>query len=361
MYQQGIILETRDSSYSPSNCIDYRSMHHTESSNTQNAELPWQQHMRRAIRSAEQLESYLGLGAGTFGPSGNATELFPLFVPLPFADRIEAGNLTDPLLLQVLPVEAESSSPDSYQTDPVSDLKHRIAPGVIHKYRGRALLITTGTCAVHCRYCFRREYPYGEEPRSMDTWKSAMEAIRDDDSLSEVILSGGDPLTLSDSRLAVLIELIEAIPHVDRLRIHTRLPIMIPSRVTAEFCKLIKDSRLSSVIVIHMNHVREWDADVEAAISCIKATGAPVLNQAVLLRGINDTADAQVELCESLINRGVLPYYLNQLDRVRGAAHFEVPIAEGKQIMTELRTRLPGYAVPRYVQDLGEDSKTLIV
>lgn len=335
-------------------------MHHFDSSNTQNAELPWQQHMRRAIRSVEQLESYLGFDAEALGPIGDATELFPLFVPLPFADRIEPGNHADPLLLQVLPAEAESTSPDHYQTDPVSDLDHRIAPGVIHKYQGRALLITTGTCAVHCRYCFRREYPYGQEPRSMDTWEAAMEAIREDESLSEVILSGGDPLTLSDSRLASLIEMIEAIPHVDRLRIHTRLPIMIPARITEEFCRLIQGSRLSSIIVIHMNHAREWDADVEAAIRRIKATGAPVLNQAVLLRGINDTVDAQVELCESLINRGVLPYYLNQLDRVRGAAHFEVPVSEGKLIMTELRKRLPGYAVPRYVHDLGEDSKTLI-
>ena len=336
-------------------------MHHSDSSNTQNAELPWQQHMRRAIRTVEELEPYLGLDAGELGASGNATELFPLFVPLPFADRIEAGNRADPLLLQIMPVEAESSSPDHFQRDPVSDLNHRITPGVIHKYHGRALLITTGTCAVHCRYCFRREYPYGDEPRSMDAWESAMEVIRDDNSVSEVILSGGDPLTLSDSRLAALIKLIEGIPHVDRLRIHTRLPIMIPSRVTNEFCELIKGSRLSLVVVIHMNHAREWDGDVEAAIGCIKATGASVLNQAVLLRGINDTVGAQVELCESLINRGVLPYYLNQLDRVRGAAHFEVPVAEGKQIMAELRKRLPGYAVPRYVQDLGEDSKTVIV
>ena len=316
--------------------------------------------MREAIRSIDALERFLNLKVGSLGDQKRAVDSFPLFVPIPFARRIESGNPRDPLLLQVLPTESESSSPSHFQNDAVSDLGNRIAPGVISKYQGRALLITTGTCAVHCRYCFRREYPYGEEPRSMEAWNAGIEAISKDDSISEVILSGGDPLTLNDSRLSALVKLIESVPHVQRLRIHTRLPIMIPSRINSAFYDLLAGSRLSTVVVIHMNHAQEWDDEVELAVNKIQTTGTPVLNQAVLLRNINDTVDDQLALCESLINRGVIPYYINQLDQVRGAAHFEVPIAEGIRIVDELRSRLPGYAVPRYVQDLGGASKSEI-
>lgn len=336
-------------------------MSQSHSTDLHDASQAWTVHMREAIRSIEALEEFLNLQIGTLGDQKHAVDSFPLFVPLPFARRIEVGNLSDPLLLQVLPTESESTSPSHFQNDPVSDLGHRIAPGVISKYQGRALLITTGTCAVHCRYCFRREYPYGQEPRSMDAWTTAIEAIRSDDTISEVILSGGDPLTLNDSRLSALVKLIESVPHVQRLRIHTRLPIMIPNRINSAFCDLLAGSRLSTVVVIHMNHAQEWDDEVELAVNKIQATGTPVLNQAVLLRNINDTVEDQLALCESLINRGVIPYYINQLDQVRGAAHFEVPIADGIRIVDELRNRLPGYAVPRYVQDLGGTSKSELV
>jgi EF-P beta-lysylation protein EpmB len=245
--------------------------------------------------------------------------------------------------------------------DAVADASFRTAPGLLHKYAGRALMIAAGSCAVNCRYCFRRHYPYGDEPRRLDDWEPALNQLRADASISELLLSGGDPLMLTDHRLAQLVERLESIPHLQRLRIHTRLPIVLPDRVTDALLCLLINSRLTPIVVVHSNHAAEVVADCATALRQLVRSGITVLNQAVLLRGVNDSVDALAELSESLINLGVMPYYLHQLDRVAGTAHFEVDPNVGRQLIAELRKRLPGYAVPRYVQEIpGEAHKTII-
>jgi EF-P beta-lysylation protein EpmB len=224
------------------------------------------------------------------------------------------------------------------------------------------LLITTNLCAIHCRYCFRRHYPYDEEPKSLAAWQPAIRHIAEDASIHEVILSGGDPLSLSDSRLCALVSAFREIPHLRRLRVHTRLPIVIPARVTNDLIDCLTNCRMAPYLVLHVNHSRELSEGVLHGIARLRQAGIVLLNQAVLLRGVNDTEAALLELCERLSNHGVLPYYLNQLDRVHGAAHFEVSISRGKELIKNLRERLPGYAVPRYVQDEpGVGSKTVLL
>jgi EF-P beta-lysylation protein EpmB len=224
--------------------------------------------------------------------------------------------------------------------------------GVLHKYHGRALMITTGVCAVHCRFCFRRQYPYEDSPGIGDHWQAAVSQIAGDPTLEEVILSGGDPLTVADGPLAELAARLAAIPHVRRLRVHTRLPIVIPQRVTRELLGWLRGTRLVPLLVVQANHPRELDADVQAALGRIVDAGIPVLNQSVLLRGVNDDADTLVELSRRLLDCRVLPYYLHQLDRVTGAAHFETPAEVGLRLIDELTARLPGYAVPKFVREI---------
>jgi EF-P beta-lysylation protein EpmB len=329
------------------------------------AETGWQSELRQAVRSAAELCLRLELPqewAPTLNSAAAAgAEDFPVFVPPSYLARIRRGDSDDPLLRQVLPVDAESDVAEGFSRDPVGDAAATLGPGVLQKYAGRALLITTGACAVHCRYCFRRHFPYEEPPHSEAAWDQALATVAGDKTIHEVILSGGDPLMLVDSRLASLVEKVAAIPHVTRLRIHTRLPIMIPSRVTDELIAWLTSSRLTPVMVIHANHAQELDDEVAGAMARLHQAGVMLLNQAVLLRGVNDTVDAQAALSERLIAIGVVPYYLHQLDRVAGAAHFEVPIAEGKRIVATLRARLPGYTVPRYVQEVaGEVSKIIV-
>jgi EF-P beta-lysylation protein EpmB len=249
-----------------------------------------------------------------------------------------------------------------FVVDPVGDAAATRHAGLLQKYDGRVLLIATGTCAVHCRYCFRRHFPYDEAPRLLVDCRPALDGIAADSSLREVILSGGDPLALVDATLAALVEQLEAIPHLRRLRIHTRLPIVIPERVTTDLVTVLQGSRLTPIVVVHANHANEIDRQVAAALAKLADAGVLLLNQAVLLAGVNDSVEAQAALCERLIDIRVLPYYLHQLDRVAGAAHFEVPIANGLRIMEQLRARLPGYAVPRYVQEVpGAPSKTDLI
>jgi len=271
------------------------------------------------------------------------------------------GDARDPLLRQVLPLEEEQTSPAGYSPDPVGDRAATRSPGLLHKYHSRVLMVTTGACAVHCRYCFRRHFPYSQGPRSPEDWLPAIEQIAADGTLREVILSGGDPLTLVDSHLAELVARLAEIPHLKRLRVHTRLPIMIPERVTEELVDWLRGTRLTPVMIIHANHAAELDHSVATAIARLADAGIPLLNQSVLLRGVNDTVDALTELSERLVDLRVFPYYLHQLDRVLGAAHFEVPEAEGRKLMSQLRRRLPGYAVPRYVRErAGEAHKTVL-
>ena len=270
-------------------------------------------------------------------------------------------DANDPLLRQVLTDPREALTADGFTADPVADEAARSAPGVLQKYHGRALLVTTGTCAVHCRYCFRREYPYQNEPRRLEDWQTALKQMEADTSVSEVILSGGDPLVLSDQRLAKLCAMIEAIPHIERIRIHTRLPIVLPSRVTDSLLQLLANLRSQVVMVVHANHGNEIADDCVEALQRLVRSGLPVLNQAVLLRNVNDSVAALELLCRRLINIGVMPYYLHQLDRVHGAAHFEVPEARGCELIKLLAAKLPGYAVPRYVREMpGRTGKTPI-
>ncbi len=324
----------------------------------------WQQELKDAIRDPRQLCRLLELPAEFEAAAVRAAAEFPLFAPKPFVAQIERGNPGDPLLRQILPLEVELSSPPGFTADPVGDLAAKKAPSLLHKYHGRALLITTGACAVHCRYCFRRHYPYSESqfPRTAAAWQPALHAISEDTSLREIILSGGDPLVLVDSLLADLAERLAAIPHVARLRIHTRLPLMIPQRIDGPLLRWLRGTRLTPIVVIHANHPAELQGPAAAAIGRLVDAGIPVLNQSVLLRGVNDDPDVLATLCERLIELRAMPYYLHQLDRVAGAAHFEVSVARGMEVIDALRQRLPGYAIPRYVRETaGEPYKTPLV
>jgi EF-P beta-lysylation protein EpmB len=315
----------------------------------------WREALKLAIRSEAQLLEELALPHELLGPARLAAASFPLFVPREYVARMKKGDPNDPLLLQVLPLGAELTSPASFTADPVGDLAAAKSAGLLQKYHRRALLITTGACAIHCRYCFRRHFPYSEGPRSVEEWEPALEIIRGDASLDEVILSGGDPLTLVDEHLAELAQRLADIPHLKRLRIHTRLPIMIPQRVNEELISWLRGTRLAPIMVVHANHAQEIDEAIARALARLVDAGIPVLNQSVLLRGINDSAVALIDLSRRLVDLRVLPYYLHQLDRVQGAAHFEVPVSRGLELLEEIRQHLPGYAVPRYVQEIAGD------
>lgn len=325
-------------------------------------EFAWQAEIRAAVRTAADLCQQLQLPSEYIAWAAAGAAEFPVFVPPSYLARIEPGTVHDPLLRQVLPLAGEGHAASGFTADPVGDRAARLSPGVLQKYAGRALLIATGACAIHCRYCFRRHYPYEEAPHSLAAWDVALGEIGADSSIEEIILSGGDPLMLVDARLQELVERITAIPHVTRLRIHTRLPVVVPSRITEALLRILTESRLTAVVVLHVNHPQELARDVVEAIARLRTTEATLLNQAVLLRGVNDSVATQRQLSERLIDLGVVPYYLHQLDRVAGAAHFEVPTDEGQRIIEELRRQLPGYMVPRYVQEIpGEPSKSILI
>ena len=319
----------------------------------------WAEDLSRAIRDPRELLSRLGLPPDL--ASSDAHRDFRQIVPESFVARMVPGDADDPLLRQVLPIKEETAVADGFVSDPVDDLAHRPVDGVVHKYPGRVLLIASGSCAINCRYCFRRHYPYGEEPRTLSQWQAAADYIAGDETIREVILSGGDPLLLTDRRLAELIDLVTHAPHVRRLRIHSRLPIVLPARVTDSLLRVLRESGVQPWLVVHANHPAEIADDCVDALARSVAGGLPVLNQSVLLRGVNDCAETLAELSQRLIDVGVQPYYLNQLDRVRGAAHFAVCDAVAKNLVENLRRRLPGYAVPTLVRDIsGEVCKTVL-
>ena len=318
----------------------------------------WRRSLAGAIRNPLELAARLRLPHDVVSGARHGAIEFPLLVTESFLKRIRPGDLHDPLLLQVLPVAAEEAEVPGFERDALDEARYRNAPGLLHKYEGRALLVLTGACAIHCRYCFRRHYPYSQEPKRLNDWEPAFEVLKQDSSIHEVLLSGGDPLMLTDERLAAVVHRLEVIPHLRRLRLHTRLPIVLPNRVTLEFLDLLTSTRLTPVVVVHANHPNELVADCALALRQLTQAGLMVLNQAVLLRGINDSADVLAELSERLIDLGIKPYYLHQLDRVAGMAHFEVPEETGLGLLVELRKRLPGYAVPQYVREVpGEAFK----
>ena len=319
----------------------------------------WQAHWRDAIRDPRELLSLLDLGHLAERISDAAARQFPLRVPRGFAARMRPGDPNDPLLRQVLPVIDEDRLVPGFGLDAVGDLAAKGATGLIHKYEGRALLIATGSCAIHCRYCFRRHFPYGEETAAANHWQSAVDYLRADPGISEVLLSGGDPLSLATPKLAELTDTLRDLPQIRRLRLHTRLPVVLPERIDDEFVAWLERLPWPVAIVIHANHAQELDGSVGDAIARIRRTGATVLNQAVLLAGVNDSLIALSDLSERLFELGVLPYYLHQLDRVAGTAHFEVPDAQAVALHEGLMARLPGYLVPRLVREVpGAASKT---
>lgn len=312
----------------------------------------WQQALASAFGSAAELLDFLGLAPQAVGTSAAAAATFPVRVPRGFAARMRPGDPADPLLRQVLPVGAEMVATPGYVADPVGDLAALRSPGLIHKYAGRVLMVATGACAVHCRYCFRREFPYAEHAQGAAQLRANLAAIAADPTVTEVILSGGDPLLRTDDWLAGTLAALAAIPHLRRVRIHTRVPVVLPERVDSGLAAVLAASRLPLTVVLHCNHPREIDAAVGAACAALRATGATLLNQSVLLRGVNDAAGVLAELAEALFAAGVLPYYLHQLDRVSGTAHFAVGDAEALALAAALAARLPGYLVPRLVREV---------
>lgn len=321
----------------------------------------WQRQLASAVTRPTELLELLALDPSLPALAFDRLRDFPLRVPRSFVARMRPGDPNDPLFLQVWPRPAETDEVPGYGVDAVGDMAKLKGGGLIHKYRGRALVIATGACAVNCRYCFRRHFPYGDAMAARGQWRETLAELDADHSIEEVILSGGDPLALSDDKLAVFAEALETRPWIRRLRLHTRVPVVLPERVDGALLRWLTASRLQKVIVLHANHGNEIDDSVIAACTALRSSGAQLLNQAVLLRHVNDTTDAQAELSERLLTAGVLPYYLHVLDRVAGAAHFDVSELTAQTIMRELAARLPGYLVPRLVREVaGEPAKTLL-
>ena len=322
----------------------------------------WQNEMAEAVRDPAELLDLLELDARWLEPARRAATSFPLRVPRGFLARMRKGDPHDPLLRQVLPLGEELLEVPGYSRDPVGDMPSIAAKGLLHKYQGRVLLIATGACGVHCRYCFRRHFPYADETARSDDWREALDYLRGETGVNEVILSGGDPLTLSDERLAAFAKALEGIAHIKRLRLHTRQPVVLPSRVDDALLAWLGACTLQKVVVLHMNHAREMDPALKRACARLKSAGVTLLNQSVLLKGVNDSTAALAELSEALADAGVLPYYLSLLDPVAGAAHFDVPEPRALEIMAELRARLPGYLVPRLVREVpGAPAKMPVI
>lgn len=324
--------------------------------------LDWQSELSQIIRSVDELLEFTGNKPDNIDELNTINSDFPLRVPRPYASRIQRGNPYDPLLRQVLPIALENLSVPGYVSDPLGEANSNTMSGVIHKYHGRVLFILAGSCAINCRYCFRRSFPYQANQNSSAEWDLALDYIRQHNDISEVILSGGEPLIHSDDRLRQLVNSIADIPHVKRLRVHTRLPIVIPQRVTDGMLDWLTRSRLQSILVLHTNHAAEIDEGVFSALQKIKSCGVTLLNQSVLLKGVNDDVDTLRQLSERLFEAGAMPYYLHLLDKIEGAAHFDVATPRAQQLVGQLCAILPGYLVPKLVRECaGEPAKTPIL
>lgn len=321
----------------------------------------WQHELRKAFARPADLLEFLHLDPNLPALQLERLRDFPLRVPLGFASRMKKGDATDPLFLQVWPQAHEAEAAPGFSEDAVGDL-HKLKPGgLIHKYEGRALVVATGACAINCRYCFRRHFPYSDAMAARGHWQETLRQLESDPSIEEVILSGGDPLSLSDDKLAELVAALDGLPQLQRLRIHTRQPVVLPERVDEHLLAWMRNTRLKVAVVIHANHANELDSTVEAALARLRETGAVLLNQAVLLKGVNNSVTCLETLSKRLFECGVLPYYLHMLDRVAGAAHFEIPLEEATALMQVLSSQLSGYLVPRLVrEDAGAPSKTLL-
>ncbi len=319
----------------------------------------WQQELRLAFTSPADLLNYLNLSNDL--SDSQAESIFSLRVPLAYAKNMEKANRHDPLLLQVLPLAEELNNPVDYLDDPVGDLPALKDNGLIHKYQDRVLFITTGACAINCRFCFRRNFPYGDSQLNSKNEVLAFQYIADNPQINEVIFSGGDPLLLSDQRIQYLLQKLANISHIKRVRFHTRLPIVLPSRITRELINILQNTPLAIIIVTHCNHANELSIDVNNACLKLKQSNITLLNQSVLLKNINDNITALSQLSEQLFSCGILPYYLHSLDKAKGTAHFNVDQKKAIQLHQLLQKRLSGYLVPKLVkEEPGKASKTLL-
>lgn len=316
------------------------------------------------FNSIEQLLDFLGLAIKDSPYGINLTNDFPFLVPREYAANMKQKDWYDPLLLQVIPRQQEGVRRTGFCSDPVDDLCAAAAPGILYKYHGRVLMLASSACAVHCRFCFRRGFPFNAIPSTDRQWDEAWEYIHRTTQISELILSGGDPLMLSNSYLSKIYAKMKTIPHIRKVRIHTRVPVVFPSRIDKGLLVSISSlqKRYSVVFVIHVNHPWELGKKCIKTLGTLRQTGAALLNQSVLLKGINDSVEVCTELSEKLMKHGVQPYYMHQLDKATGTWHFEVSEESGKKIMTDLRQRLPGYLLPRYVKEIsGKPSKVTLV
>lgn len=313
----------------------------------------WQKILSQNIRSFEQLKQ-LAKSAEYFSIPKKWNQQFPLNIPLRLAKKIDWGNPLDPIFLQFVPLSLEGKRKGLL--DPVQDQSFQKSSKLLHKYASRALLLSTSACAMNCRFCFRQNFPYEKEAKN---FHSELKYLQEHPEILEVILSGGDPLSLSNRKWEEIITSLEDISHIKVLRIHTRFPLGIPERIDDEWLQIIGSSRLQVVFLLHVNHAKELDQEIFSALKKVQALGVPILSQTVLMHKVNDSIKALEELFLLLIQQGIIPYYLHQLDPVQGACHFEAEIAKGLELIEQLRNRLPGYAVPRYVQEIpGKPSKT---
>jgi len=321
----------------------------------------WQQQLSHAFSRVDTLCHYLNIDIASL-PELQARASFPLKVPRCFADCMEPGNPDDPLLKQVLPLQQENMTVAGFVTDPVGDLDAMAEAGLIHKYRGRALLITTAACAIHCRYCFRRNFPYSDNQITPQKLQRALDYIARHTEIEEIILSGGDPLLLSDNKLEQLLENLKKIPHINRIRLHSRLPVVLPARITPHLIQLLAAGPQKTILVLHVNHANELSTQVATACQQLKSHNITLLNQSVLLKGINDCADTLSALSEKLFECDILPYYLHQLDPAQGTAHFVISDSEALSIYHQIQSRLPGYLVPKLVREIaGAAYKTPLI
>ena len=322
----------------------------------------WKSELSNCISSIDQLLQLLGLSSKDLNASQLASQGFSIKVPLHYAELMEYGNPEDPLLKQVLPIEAELNQDPSFSIDPVNESEYNPVPGIVHKYRNRVLMIISPNCAINCRYCFRRHFPYQENRQSKQQWLQALDYLKDRPEINEVIYSGGDPLAANDNFLSWLTQQIETIKHIKRLRIHSRLPVVIPSRIDTQLLTWLSSSRLKPTMVLHINHANEIDVKLCQSVEKLKTAGITVLNQSVLLKGINDSSQALINLSEKLFDAGIMPYYLHLLDPVQGASHFDIPVDKALKIFSHIQAELPGFLLPKLVQEkAGETSKSLII
>ena len=323
-------------------------------------EKSWQKSLRDVITDPEQLLKLLDIAPDEYLQHFKARKLFPVRVPLSFINRMKKGDFEDPLLKQVMPLSKEFLVTDGYSDDPLNE-HDTVAEGLLHKYKNRVLMIVKSACAINCRYCFRRHFPYQDNSPNKQRWQSALDYISAHDEISEVIFSGGDPLMANDDHLAWLIDKVEQIPHISRLRIHSRLPVVMPNRITSKLVTLLKNSRLKATMVLHINHPNEINNELIKALEPLREARIPLFNQSVLLRGVNDDADVLIKLSEYLFDAGIQPYYLHLFDAVQGAAHFDVTEVDAVAIVKNMLANLPGFLMPKLVREIaGQTNKTPI-